>query len=333
MNARILLFTALFLANHCLAAVCQNVNGTPSAINYDLSTTLTAAQNQPGATVQLAKSQEVNVQATCPAGTSSTGRTFRSYTTPFTVVETNGPWQYLKLDPDYLEGAMEIQDSAAGTIYPPVDYVYMGYDKNVNTGTPFYIRDSNLLFKIKIVKSFIGTVNIPPKDMFSVYVTTTHDDPLSQVVYNITYSGSVTVPQSCEINAGQTILVDFGTLNSGSFKHAGEKPEGVRTRSFNVPVKCSGTTSQVNLSMRVQATPDPHFSQAIASDNPDVGVVVTNNQGTALTPNDIASAVPFTTDDTGAANIMLQAYPVSTTGETPEEGTFTSLASLRVDFD
>ncbi|MDI5829295.1 fimbrial protein, partial [Salmonella enterica subsp. enterica serovar Kentucky] len=35
----------------------------------------------------------------------------------------------------------------------------------------------------------------------------------------------------------------------------------------------------------------------------------------------------------GRANITLQAYPVSTTGETPAEGAFTALASLRVDFD
>ncbi len=321
------------MAQNCLAAICQNINGVASNINYDLTTTLTAAQNQPGQTVQLVKSQEVNVQAICPAGTAPTGRTFRSYVTPFTVAETNGPWQYLKLDPDYLEGAMQIRDSAAGTIYPPLNYVYMGYDENVDSGNPFYIRDSNLLFQIKIVRSFIGTIVIPPKNMFSVYVTTAPNDPLTQAVYNITYSGSVTVPQSCEINAGQTILVDFGTLNSGSFRHAGEKPEGVRTKTFNVPVKCSGTSSQVNLSMRIQATPDPHFSQAIASDNPDVGVVMSNNHGAALTPNDINSVVPFTTDDAGTANIVLQAYPVSTTGETPEEGTFTSLANLRVDFD
>ncbi|POP41352.1 fimbrial protein [Superficieibacter electus] len=333
MKLYFLFFTCLLIANRCLAQICQNVNGTATEINYDLSTTLSAAQNQPGQTVQLAKSQEVNVQAVCPAGSSPTGRTYRSYTTPFAVVETSGRWKYLKLDPDYLEGAMEIQDSAAGAVYPPINYAYMGYDENVNNGNPFYIRDSNLLFQIKIVRSFIGTVVIPTKDMFSVYVTTTQNDPLSTVVYHITYSGSVTVPQSCEINAGQTLLIDFGTLNSGSFKHAGEKPEGARTRSFNVPVKCNGTTSQVHLSMRVQATPDTHFSQSIASDNPDVGVVVTNNQGSILTPDDPNSTVPFTTDDTGNATIPLQAYPVSTTGITPEEGTFTSLASIRVDFD
>lgn len=328
-----ILLVGLLAINEALAAVCTNVNGAPSNIDYDLSSELTAAQNVAGDTVQLTKSQEVNVQAVCPAGSSLSNRTYRSYVSPYSVVETNGPWQYLKLDPDYLEGAMQLEDSAVGTIYPPVRGVYMGTDDNVNTGDPFYIRDSNLEFQLKIVKPFVGTVNITPKTMFSVYVTTAAADPLSDVVYNIIYSGTVTVPQSCEINAGQTILVDFGSLYSGGFTRAGEKPTGVRSKKFNVPVKCSGVDSQVNLSLRLVATADTHVNQAIASDNPDVGVMVETNDGAVLTPNDASSVEPFVTNDAGKANIVLQAYPVSTTGETPAEGVFTALANLRVDFD
>lgn len=329
----LLLLVGSLLGQDVFAAVCQNVNGSPSTIDYDLTTTLTAAQNQAGKTVQLTKNQEVNVQVVCPAGSAPYNRTYRSYVSPYPVVETDGRWQYLKLDPDYLEGAMQIKDSAVGSIYPPMNYYLMGEDDSVNTGEPFYIRDSNLIFQLKIAKPFVGTVVISPKTMFSVYVTTTNADPLSSVVYNIVYSGSITVPQSCEINAGQTILVDFGSLYSGGFTHAGEKPADVRARSFNVPVKCSGVDSTVNLSMRVLATADSHFTQAIASDNPDVGVVVETSDGRALMPNDASSAAPFATDDAGRANIALRAYPVSTTGNVPAEGVFTALANLRVDFD
>lgn len=38
----------LLLANAAQAAVCQNVNGAPTTVDYDLSTTLTAAQNAAG---------------------------------------------------------------------------------------------------------------------------------------------------------------------------------------------------------------------------------------------------------------------------------------------
>ncbi|MEO3990137.1 fimbrial protein BcfD [Pseudocitrobacter cyperus] len=329
----ILLIVGFLVARSSFAVICQNATGTPTSVDYDLTTTLTAAQNQVGNTVQLLRSQDVNVQAICPADMGGTGITYRSYATQYPVVEVVGNWKYLQLDPDYLEGAMEIEDSSAGNFYPPINYVQMGYDNNVDRGTPFYVHDSNLVFQLKIVKPFVGTVNISPKTMFSVYVTTTPSDALSSVVYNIVYSGSITVPQSCEINAGQTVLVDFGSLYSGDFIRAGQKPVTVRAKTFRVPVKCSGVDSQVNLSMRLEATPDSHFTQAIASDNPDVGVVVTDSQGTILTPNDAGSVIPFVTDDMGNASLTMQAYPVSTTGQTPAEGQFTSLASLRVDFD
>ncbi|MEA7595308.1 hypothetical protein ONR49_25215, partial [Salmonella enterica subsp. enterica serovar Virginia] len=42
----------------------------------------------------------------------------------------------LKLDPDYLEGGMRIEDSSAGDIYPPMNNVLMGYDENVKAGQP-----------------------------------------------------------------------------------------------------------------------------------------------------------------------------------------------------
>lgn len=328
-----ILLVGLLLSRIGLAEVCQNINGSPSSVDYDLSKTLTAAQNQAGNTIPLVKRQDTSVQAVCPTDLSSSGRSYRSYVASSPIVETRSGWQYMALDSTYLEGAIRIDGASGEKIYPPANYVYMGTRTNATSGESFAIHDSNLTFQLKIVKPFVGTVTIAPKTMFSVYVTTAANDPLSDVVYNISYSGTVTVPQSCEINAGQTILVDFGSLYSGGFTHAGEKPTGVRIKKFNVPVKCSGVDSQVNLSLRLIATADSNVSQAIASDNPDVGVVVETNEGAVLTPNDTSSVEPFVTDDAGKANISLQAYPVSTTGETPAEGVFTALANLRVDFD
>lgn len=56
---RLFLFALLTgggVSQYALADVCKNVNGTPSSVNYDLTTTLTAEQNQVGKTVQLEKS-------------------------------------------------------------------------------------------------------------------------------------------------------------------------------------------------------------------------------------------------------------------------------------
>lgn len=335
MRMSVVLFFVLsaLLTEKSVAAVCSNASGSPTQVSYDLTSTLTKDQNQPGQGTQLVKSQDVNIQAVCPSGSSSDNSTYRSYVTNFPVVDTDGSWQYLRLDPDYIEGAMKIHDSFAGDFYPPVKYTHMGVDSNVNQGKPFNVRDSNLIFKIRIVKSFIGTVTIPQQVMFNVYVTTHSGDPLSTVVYQITYSGTITVPQSCEINAGQTVLVDFGTLYSGDFKNAGQKPDDAPVKTFNVPIQCNGSINYpANLTLRVQATADAHFTQAVASDNADVGVVIADPGGKVLTPNDLNSNIPFTTDAAGKANVSLQAYPISTTGKSPAEGVFTALAFLRVDF-
>ncbi|SUG16922.1 fimbrial subunit [Salmonella enterica subsp. arizonae] len=65
-----LLFTLLMgsaVSQYALADVCKNVNGVPSRVNYDLTTTLTAEQNQVGKTVQLEKNQG----GQCTGGVSS----------------------------------------------------------------------------------------------------------------------------------------------------------------------------------------------------------------------------------------------------------------------
>jgi type 1 fimbria pilin len=334
---RIFLFLlTLASSSSCLAVICRNYTGTVSTVNYDLTTTLTKEQNQMGQAVELVKSQDVNVNAICASHSNGDQRTWRSYRTTFPVIFTEDQWQYMNLDPVYIAGAMRITDSDIGIFYPPADYVHMGIDARVDmedTHTPFPVYDSNLVFRIKIIKPFIGTVIIPKKVMFSVYVTTTNTDPLNTIVYQITYSGAVTVPQNCVINAGQTITVDLGKLNSSAFNAAGQKPTNAPVKTFNVPIECNADViSPAHLTLRLVANADSRISDALATDNADVGVVVAKEDGTVMIPNDTSSTADFITDDSGHADVTLKTYPISTTGNTPAEGVFTALACLRIDF-
>jgi minor fimbrial subunit len=81
--------------------------------------------------------------------------------------------------------------------------------------------DSKLVFKLKVIRSFINMVPIPRQTMFSVYVTTSTGDALSTPVYTISYSGKVEVPQNCEVNAGQIVEFDFGDIGASLFSKAG----------------------------------------------------------------------------------------------------------------
>ena len=122
----LLLASALLLmAQPSWATVCQNSNGTPTDVFYDLSNVFNSSNNQPGQVVTLPeKSGWIGVNATCPAGT-TVDYTYRSYVTELPVQSTEGGFQYLKLN-DYLLGAMSITDSYAGLFYPPRNYIRMG---------------------------------------------------------------------------------------------------------------------------------------------------------------------------------------------------------------
>ena len=334
MKLRMMLLSAagLLFSLSSLAATCKNANGGISMVNYDLTTTLTTDQNIKGNGTELNRTQDIHVNATCPPGNWEK-RTYRTYISPFPVVKTEGEWKYLQLDPDYIIGAMKIHDATIGDFYPPVEYVHMGGHEEVDTGGVFPVNDSNLTFKIQIVRPFIGSVVIPPKLMFNVYVTTTENDRPTVIVYQITYSGVITVPQNCVINAGQTVTVDFGALYHGDFTQAGQRPDSVAPKTFTVPIECNAdVNSPAQLTLRVQGTADARFANALATDNPDVAVVVTSPPGEILRPNVFSSSVPFTTDMSGRADVTLQAYPISTTGQSPELGVFRALALLRIDF-
>lgn len=196
---------------------------------------------------------------------------------------------------------------------------------NFNTGSKGHLT-------LYITKPFIGNSSFSVT-VFSLYGTTNPGDALGPYpMTEVHLSGSVVVPQNCTINAGQVITVDFGTMLSSSFKTAGEKPTGMTDKTFNVPIKCANVDGAANLALRVAATPASGNANAIASNNADVGVVVTSEQGNVLTPNNKSSVVPFNVDSSGNASVTLKAYPISTTGKQPKEGLFTALATLVIDF-
>ena len=174
---------------------------------------------------------------------------------------------------------------------------------------------------------------IPRATMFRVYVTTTSSDPLTTPVYTISYSGTIQVPQSCEINAGNVVEFDFGDIGASLFSKAGigNKPEGISAQSKTIAIKCTNVEANAMLTMRVEA--EKVSGSALVSDNADVGFVIANSNGVPLTPNNLTSKIPFRLDDSAQAQVGIRAWPVSVTGKKPAEGRFTSRGYLRVDYD
>ncbi|WP_455424519.1 fimbrial protein [Dryocola sp. LX212] len=206
-----------------------------------------------------------------------------------------------------------------------------GYDQTMaNTATG---NSGN--FALRIKKPFIGTVNLGVIPVSELYSCLSNDglcptSGVAPVQYKIT--GTVVVPQNCSINAGTQVVVDMGKFYSGDFSTIGQKPERYTPKTFTIPIKCNDISASANLTLRIQGTASAGVPSALQSDNSDVGVVITDDSGTPLIPNDTGSVIPFTLNDGYESNITLHAYPVGTTGNTPALGQFTTLAYLRVDF-
>lgn len=335
MKSKFLLFSPLlFASTSAFAQQCWNAKGTNvvDIINYDLSATFNQSTNATGQITDLVLNFPKQLQAVCEPryAPGTLNYTTRAYQTNETVVEQTGSYKFLRIN-EYLLGAMRINDSAVGTFYPPAR-LYMGSHENVDQGKPFPVADSNLTFRIKVAKPFVGSVSIPSKTMFTVYITTTLTDPLRYPVYTISYSGRIIAPQSCTIDSGRILEVKFGDILASEFSQAGigNKPHSVNPQTKNISVQCSNMNAAAVLTLRIEA--EKTQGDMLVSSNPDVGFKISDVNNNILIPNNLNSVSPFTLDQSQHATVSFRAWPVSITGQKPAVGPFNSRAYIRIDF-
>lgn len=192
-------------------------------------------------------------------------------------------------------------------------------------------------FSLKILQPFVGTVTIPRIVLANLYECynipkssscTATGEPV--LVYYL--SGTINSLQSCSVNAGETIEVDLGDVFAANFRIAGHKPLGARTAELSIPVRCNtGNAGLVNMNLSLTATSDPSYPQAIKTSRPGVGVVVTDSQNNIVSP--AGGTLPFAIPDDTDSYVRMNVYPVSTTGEPPETGSFEATATVRINFD
>ncbi|EBL7063674.1 fimbrial protein [Salmonella enterica] len=193
---------------------------------------------------------------------------------------------------------------------------------NVSTGSQGKVS-------LYIKKPFVGTSVIPNLLIESVYISTVSGNHGPTPLVNVYLSGTVVVPQSCTINAGKIIPVDFGQIMAGEFKQKGALVDSAK-KTVIVPIKCNNVAASANLTLRLQAIPSKDNNDAIQTSNPDVGIVAEDAFGHTIKPN--IGLLPFQLDDSLQAKPILYLTPVSTTGVSPAGGDFHALAYIRVDF-
>ncbi|HEJ8008281.1 TPA: fimbrial protein [Serratia marcescens] len=244
-------------------------------------------------------------------------------------------WNYKKID-DYISVALRDTDECTTRYLPFNMRVRDGDTCNVNTysdgqivvGSPHTYQSQIRIDKKIVSGTYSKHIKLAEVGLCQPGGACAKKDVVMATVY---LDLDITVPQSCELNAGQVISIDFGNISSGAFKTAGEIAQGVQPKSKTVSVKCDNIAGNSQLTLRLQA--DKTNGNIVVSDeNNDVGFRVTNNSGTPLIPNNLSSVIPFTLDSNARQNVTIQAYPVSVTGNKPTEGPVTSRGYLRVDF-
>lgn len=245
----------------------------------------------------------------------------------------DGDKQYYQLN-DYLEVSTSIYLSGTYNNYKetPWDSVTSGASVGgcSTPGTQHTVSTgSKGKVSLYIKKPFVGTSVITNTLINSVYISTVKGQFADPVV-NVYLSGTIVVPQTCSVNAGQIVTVDFGSFMSGEFKNKGQMPAGYTPKTITVPIKCNGMDANASLTLRFQAEASADEPAAIKTSNDDVGVQITDDSGKVIEPN--SGLIPFQLDDNLQASVTFHAAPISTTGNAPAEGTFSATAYIRVDF-
>lgn len=325
----------LFTSTPSFAYVCWNSKGrgVVDEVFYDISDSFNSTNNAVGRVVEIVKNFSSEVSAVCPRHNQDESKdtTFRSYITDLPVVEHNLWFQFLPIN-DYLIGGLQITDSHSGNFFPPVKYQHTGTDHNVSAGKPFPIHDTDLTFRLKVIKPFVDFVPIPKKTMFTVYVTTEIGEPLNMPVYTISYSGQITVPQSCKINAGEVLEIKFNDIPAYEFSQAGagNKPSNVNKQSHTLSIQCNNIDANATLTLRLEA--EQASGDTMVSSNSDIGFKISDQNDNVLLPNNINSFIPFSLQQ-NPTQITIKAWPVSLNGAIPKVGRFKSRGYLRIDFD
>lgn len=314
---------------------CSPKSGTPTVIagNFGTVTISDTTQNVAGQSFDSAAQWNTgrSIPVKCDTPNSVSGRRFTA-TSPLPVSVNDGTRTWYRVN-EYLDTAVQIY--AKGLRYIPFSNLYTA-SGNDSSGAGQLTVGSSGVIDLKIVRPFVGTTDFNNIHIASVYMSHKSGVNSPVPIAEVYLTGTVAVPQNCTVNAGTVISVNLGTLYSTDFNHVGEMPDSYSPKSFTFPVQCNYGASLANLTLRVTGTASADESSALQSSNPDVGVVITDNNGTTLVPNDSSSNVPLQLNQISAddysTDVTLKAYPVSTTGKAPEEGTFTTLALLRIDF-
>jgi|MedtruStandDraft_1076414.scaffolds.fasta_scaffold08504_2 type 1 fimbria pilin len=306
---------------------CTANNGThvfTAPFTYNLTD---PSQNVAGRIISPAYTYSLggNYYGTCDCST--TGVTYFKTDVPLSdVAYKDGTNTYYSVN-EYLAVATDVY--IGGYLYQYKHSPFTDVSNNLSDGCPSSEFSTgaqghvHLYFK----KAFVGESVIPSTTVMRIFASKTAGSYSATPLAIVNISGTITVPQSCKINDGQVINIEFGNILSNALKTKGAGPTGYAAKVEQLAYVCTNMAQGVKLSFTFKGQASPDDSNALATNNPDVGVRLEDMNGAVLTPNSgKLSAVLDHATQTGSTSF--KSYPVNTTGKEPAAGEFKSTATI-----
>ncbi|WP_273907774.1 long polar fimbrial protein LpfD [Enterobacter bugandensis] len=190
-----------------------------------------------------------------------------------------------------------------------------------------------------IIHPFVGESIIPNTKIMDLFATKKRDVYGSIPASSVFLSGSIIIPQGCELSSGSTLEIPFGEFKASDFKdRKGQIAKNATIFTKELQFKCTNISDGVKIFLHIEGMPNANDSNAIDMGNPDIGAVIKGENGKILVPNDINAnqelSVSGLVDDTHrTASTTISAYPISTTGKLPAAGEFEGIATMRIDVE
>lgn len=147
---------------------------------------------------------------------------------------------------------------------------------------------------------------------------------LTPIVRLRTSNTLIPVPTVCEINKGNAITVAFGNIDSRRLSTSADAADPSDTIQRTLSYSCNtGMTMNVNIRIMADAA---GFASAIATSNPNIGVVMTYNDRTVSPGSTFPTQI-----NNGAGSDNIRFSVVKKNGEKPTAGAFTGTAILLIE--
>ena len=347
-----LLMLALF-STHALANMgngtgwCEPTNGTHS-FPFNFNQTITNTEdNQTGTIVEenWSSGGQYNAKCDCDNADYRGNNYFTATTGDLTQKGTHsearyyGQMNYYILVPGKLEIGTEAYIAGKLNQNVPVPFNSVSNEDptaggctgaemtNMSAGNRGNVR-------IYITHPLVGQIVIPETTIVNLYLSKASGSggdnvpPAVPPVAHVTMSGTITVPQSCSINAGQIIDVRLPEIQGKDIRNLGDSPQASHVTT-QVNFTCSNVADGTNLSMSLSGDTDAHNPEYLKTTNEDIGIRISDKNNTTIVPGgDARLPIENYADSKGSTEFT--AAPVNTTGHIPHTGEYQATATLEI---